>query len=41
MFENEKGKGFLLHKRNAQHFSAEQLLSESLNYAKSTIYYYY
>lgn len=41
MFENDKGKAIFMHKRNAQHFSAEQLLSESLNYVKSTIYYYY
>jgi hypothetical protein len=36
MFENDKGKGFLLCKRNAQHFSARQLQSESLACAKIT-----
>ena len=35
MFENDKGKGIFIHKRNAQHFSAKQFLSESLKCAKA------
>lgn len=34
MFENDKGKGIFMCKRNAQHFSAKQFLSESLVCAK-------
>lgn len=34
MFENDKGKGFLLSKRNAQHFSVERFQAESLVCAK-------
>lgn len=36
MFENDKGKGIFMRKRNAQHFSAKQFLSESLKCAKLT-----
>lgn len=36
MFENDKGKGIFMRKRNAQHFSAKQFLSEPLACARST-----
>ena len=36
MFENDKGKGIFMCKRNAQHFSTQQFLSERLECAKFT-----